>query len=110
VLADTEYGPSRRPPDFEAALDRRRRARLAPPRQSGPLAPFSLFRHRCVATSLRETLARWRMHLAAQLLSDAGAKVAAVALDVGYQSEAAFSRAFKKLVGVSPAAWRAGQR
>jgi AraC-like DNA-binding protein len=55
-------------------------------------------------------LARWRMHLAAQLLSAAGAKVAAVAFDVGYQSEAAFSRAFKKLVGSSPAAWRARPR
>jgi AraC-like DNA-binding protein len=55
-------------------------------------------------------LARWRMHLAAQMLSDAGAKVSTVAFEVGYQSEAAFSRAFKKLVGVSPAVWRAGKR
>jgi AraC-like DNA-binding protein len=55
-------------------------------------------------------LARWRMHLAAQMLTDARAKVATVAFDVGYQSEAAFSRAFKKLVGVSPAIWRAGKQ
>jgi AraC-like DNA-binding protein len=54
-------------------------------------------------------LARWRMHLAAQMLSDARAKISAVAFDVGYHSEASFSRAFKKLVGVSPAAWRAGR-
>jgi AraC-like DNA-binding protein len=33
--------------------------------------------------------------------------VAAVALEVGYESEAAFSRSFKKIAGVSPAAWRA---
>jgi AraC-like DNA-binding protein len=54
-------------------------------------------------------LARWRMHLAARMLSDASAKVSTVAFDVGYHSEASFSRAFKKLVGVSPAAWRAGR-
>jgi AraC-like DNA-binding protein len=51
-------------------------------------------------------LAHWRMQLAARKLADGRAKVAAVALDVGYESEAAFSRAFKKMVGVSPAEWR----
>jgi AraC-like DNA-binding protein len=51
-------------------------------------------------------LAKWRMHLAAQMLADARTKVSTVAFQVGYHSEAAFSRAFKKLVGVSPAAWR----
>jgi AraC-like DNA-binding protein len=51
-------------------------------------------------------LARWRMQVAARLLSDSTAKVSAVALEVGYESEAAFSRAFKKTVGVSPAIWR----
>jgi AraC-like DNA-binding protein len=54
-------------------------------------------------------LARWRMQLAARRLADGEAKVAAVAFEVGYDSEAAFSRAFKKLVGVSPAAWRRRQ-
>lgn len=51
-------------------------------------------------------LAHWRMQLASRLLSESTAKVAAIAFDVGYESEAAFSRAFKKVVGVSPAAWR----
>lgn len=51
-------------------------------------------------------LMRWRMQLAAGLLADGRAKVSAVAREVGYDSEAAFSRAFKKLTGVSPAAWR----
>jgi AraC-like DNA-binding protein len=50
-------------------------------------------------------LARWRMQIAARQLAE-GAKVRAVALDVGYESEAAFSRAFKKIVGVAPAGWR----
>jgi AraC-like DNA-binding protein len=52
-------------------------------------------------------LALWRMQLAARLLADGG-HVAAVADAVGYESEAAFSRAFKKLVGQAPAAWRRG--
>jgi AraC-like DNA-binding protein len=55
-------------------------------------------------------LTRWRMQLAARLLHDASAKVASVALEVGYESEAAFSRAFKRTVGVSPAAWRGRER
>jgi AraC-like DNA-binding protein len=50
-------------------------------------------------------LALWRTQLASRLLAD-GAHVAAVAAAVGYESEAAFSRAFKKLVGRAPAAWR----
>jgi AraC-like DNA-binding protein len=52
-----------------------------------------------------EYLALWRMQLASRLLT-AGGQVAAVAGAVGYESEAAFSRAFKKLVGQAPAAWR----
>jgi AraC-like DNA-binding protein len=51
-------------------------------------------------------LTRWRMQLAARLLADGVAKVSAVALEVGYESEAAFSRAFKKVAGVAPATWR----
>src|SRR5262249_46096722 len=39
-------------------------------------------------------------------LADGAAKVSAVALDVGHDSEASFSRAFKKIVGVAPATWR----
>ena len=50
-------------------------------------------------------LAMWRMQLASRLLLD-GAQVAAAASAVGYESEAAFSRAFKKLVGESPGTWR----
>jgi AraC-like DNA-binding protein len=51
-------------------------------------------------------LAQWRMQLASRLLADGTAKLSAVALDVGYRSEAAFSRAFKEIVGVSPTSWR----
>jgi AraC-like DNA-binding protein len=52
-------------------------------------------------------LAQWRMQLAAGLLSSGSASVAEIADAVGYGSEAAFSRAFKKLVGLPPATWRA---
>jgi AraC-like DNA-binding protein len=50
-------------------------------------------------------LALWRMQRASRLLLE-GEPVAEVAAAVGYESEAAFSRAFKKLVGEAPAAWR----
>jgi AraC-like DNA-binding protein len=50
-------------------------------------------------------LALWRMQLAARRLAD-GASVAEAAEAVGYESEAAFNRAFKKLVGLPPGAWR----
>ena len=51
-------------------------------------------------------LAKWRMQMAAGLLTDGQASIAKVAVEVGYDSEAAFSRAFKKIVGVPPATWR----
>jgi AraC-like DNA-binding protein len=51
-------------------------------------------------------LANWRMQVAAALLRNTNAPVASVALDVGYESEAAFTRAFKRSVGKPPAAWR----
>ena len=54
-------------------------------------------------------LALWRMQLASRLLIEGG-QVAAVSAAAGYGSEAAFSRAFKKLVGQAPAAWRRGAR
>lgn len=50
-------------------------------------------------------LALWRMQIASRLLLE-GELVADVAPAVGYESEAAFSRAFKKLLGEAPAAWR----
>jgi AraC-like DNA-binding protein len=51
-------------------------------------------------------LAQWRMQAAARMLLETRATVATIALDVGYDSEAAFARAFKRLVGEPPAAWR----
>jgi AraC-like DNA-binding protein len=51
-------------------------------------------------------LSRWRMQVAMQALRTTGASLAEVADTVGYESEAAFSRAFKKAVGTAPATWR----
>jgi AraC-like DNA-binding protein len=55
-------------------------------------------------------VANWRMRIAAQQLRNTGASLAQVADMVGYESEAAFSRAFKRAVGSAPAAWRRSQR
>jgi AraC-like DNA-binding protein len=51
-------------------------------------------------------LATWRMQVASQKLRNTNASLAQVAETVGYDSEAAFSRAFKKAYGVAPATWR----
>ncbi|HEU0004729.1 MAG TPA: AraC family transcriptional regulator [Terriglobia bacterium] len=51
-------------------------------------------------------LAGWRIHLAKQLLCEGHHSLAEVAERVGYESEYAFNRAFKRRVGKPPAAWR----
>ena len=55
-------------------------------------------------------LAQWRMQVAANLLAQSCTKVAAIGAEVGYDSEAAFSRAFKKATGLAPGAWRVARR
>ncbi len=55
-------------------------------------------------------LAQWRMQLAAGWLRDTDAKILEVALEVGYENEAAFSRAFRRATGESPGAWRRARR
>jgi transcriptional regulator GlxA family with amidase domain len=51
-------------------------------------------------------LANWRMQVAANLLRQGDMPVASIALETGYESEAAFARAFKRYVGRPPATWR----
>jgi AraC-like DNA-binding protein len=51
-------------------------------------------------------LTKWRMQIASRLLTQSNASMASIALDSGYESEAAFSRAFKRAVGVPPSLWR----
>jgi AraC-like DNA-binding protein len=55
-------------------------------------------------------LAKWRMQIASELLGSGSENVAAIAARIGYESDAAFSRAFKKMIGVPPSAWRRGVR
>jgi AraC-like DNA-binding protein len=55
-------------------------------------------------------LAQWRMQLAARWLRDTDAKVLEVALEVGYENETAFARAFRRATGESPGAWRRARR
>jgi AraC-like DNA-binding protein len=51
-------------------------------------------------------LVGWRMHLARRMLRESNIGVAELAARVGYESEAAFSRAFRRAVGMPPATWR----
>jgi AraC family transcriptional regulator, alkane utilization regulator len=51
-------------------------------------------------------LAGWRMHLAKRLLRDSTRGLAEIAVRVGYDSEAAFNRAFSRVVGTPPGTWR----
>lgn len=59
-----------------------------------------------VGVSPMHYLGRWRMQLAVRHLATPGISVAQVGAEVGYESEAAFNRAFKKHVGVPPGSWR----
>ena len=51
-------------------------------------------------------LAAWRIQVAAHELLASGKSIAQVAQQVGYESEASFTRAFKRELGMPPAAWR----
>jgi len=55
-------------------------------------------------------LTQWRMQLASSYLRDTNWKVADIAREVGYENETAFSRAFRRTVGESPALWRRARR
>jgi AraC-like DNA-binding protein len=63
-----------------------------------------------VGQSPMQYLTRWRIQIAANRLVHSGDKVATIAAEVGYDSDAAFSRAFKKETGLAPGAWRDGRR
>jgi AraC-like DNA-binding protein len=51
-------------------------------------------------------LAKWRLQLAAVRLKESPRSTGQIAFEVGYESEAAFSRAFKRFFGTTPGAWR----
>jgi transcriptional regulator GlxA family with amidase domain len=59
-----------------------------------------------MGTPAMHYLSNWRLQLAAKLLERQSMSIAQAAAEVGYESEAAFNRAFKKQVGAPPGAWR----
>jgi AraC family transcriptional regulator, alkane utilization regulator len=59
-----------------------------------------------VGQSPIQYLASWRMQLAAERLRNTHDSLAAVAAEVGYESEASFNRAFKRITGLAPGRWR----
>jgi AraC-like DNA-binding protein len=66
------------------------------------------FQH-LVGSSPMQYLTQWRMLLAANLLCRSSTPLARIAEDVGYESDTAFSRAFRREYGLPPAAWRRSQ-
>ena len=52
-------------------------------------------------------ITKWRMYIASQMLNGNQLSIDQIASQVGYESMAAFSRAFKRHVGLPPATWRA---
>ena len=64
---------------------------------------------RLVGNSPMQYLAQWRMLLATNLLCRSSAPLARIAEEVGYQTDTAFSRAFRREFGSPPATWRRNQ-
>jgi AraC-like DNA-binding protein len=67
------------------------------------------FRHYLNETPMAY-LTRWRLQMGAQMLSSTNYSVAQIAVEVGYESEAAFNRAFKREFTLPPARFRANAR
>ena len=63
-----------------------------------------------VGASPMQHLAQWRMLLAANLLRTSAAPLTRIAEEVGYQTDTAFIRAFRREYGVPPATWRRNQQ
>ena len=63
-----------------------------------------------VNMSPMQYLKQWRLSMAAGMLKDQHHSLGRIADSIGYESEAAFSRAFKQSYGVSPGQWRRGVR
>lgn len=61
-----------------------------------------------VGSSPIQYLTQWRMLLASNLLRSSSASMTSIAQDVGYQTDTAFSRAFRREFGSPPATWRRG--
>lgn len=88
--------------DYARALSLERLARLAGMSRSG----FALVFKKTVGLTPMEYLAQWRMQIACEQLQARDRSLAAIASAVGYESESAFSVAFKRIVGCRPGAYQ----
>jgi AraC-like DNA-binding protein len=70
---------------------------------------FALKFKATVGTTPMEYLTRWRMLLAGDRLKNSGDPIYAIARSLGYESESAFSKAFKKVMGCSPRQYGRGR-
>lgn len=70
---------------------------------------FALRFKATVGETAMEYLTRWRMLLAADRLTSSSDSIAVIALSLGYESESAFSTAFKRAMGCAPRAWMPGR-
>jgi AraC-like DNA-binding protein len=107
-LADDVVGPALR-----ALHDRPERAWTLPElaREIGTSRTVLIERFSAlVGVPPMQYLTHWRLQLAADHLARGSAKVASIGARVGYDSEAAFSRAFKRATGQSPSAWRSARQ
>ena len=59
-----------------------------------------------MATTPMGYITQWRMQIARQMLADTSSSIIEIAESTGYQSEAAFGRTFKKMIGTAPATYR----
>jgi AraC-like DNA-binding protein len=62
-----------------------------------------------VGSSAMDYLSRWRMLLAGDRLTSSADPISAIALSLGYESESAFSKAFKRIMGCSPRQYARGR-
>jgi AraC-like DNA-binding protein len=61
-----------------------------------------------VGSTVMEYLARWRMLLAGDKLTNSHTPISAIALELGYESESAFSKAFRRVMGCTPRQYSRG--
>jgi AraC-like DNA-binding protein len=71
---------------------------------------FALKFKQTVGSSPMEYLTRWRMLLAEDRLTNSGDPISAIARSLGYESESAFSTAFKRVMGCSPRQYGRGRK
>jgi len=71
---------------------------------------FALKFKQTVGSSPMEYLTRWRMLLAGDRLTNSSDSISAISLSLGYESESAFSTAFKRVMGCSPRQYSRGHR